>query len=98
VPLIILRNLALYSVYAAVVGALLLQLVGSSRERAEALETPPSARVDVSLSVIDGSPEHSILCTTMAARVTTDAIAVHSQADLETLLQDLGCASSSNRN
>jgi hypothetical protein len=88
---VVLRTLFVYLVYATVVGALLIRLVTVDGAAPAVVDTLPSHQVDITLSVIDGSPEQVVVCTTAAERVASDAIAVHRQADLDTLLHDLGC-------
>ena len=86
------RGLFVYMVYVVVVSTALLHAVSTIGANAAVADVPPTAHSTVSVSLIDGSPEHTVFCSKATNTIGADMLVLHSQADLEKLLRDLGCA------
>jgi len=88
------RGLLVYAVYVSVVATALLHAVSAIGERAAVVDAAPTTYTVVSISLVDGSPEQTVLCSTATNSIAADTLVMHSQADLDKLLRDLGCAPS----
>jgi hypothetical protein len=89
----VVRGLFVYVVYVVVVSAALLNAVSAIGDRRPPVaEAAPTTYSLVSISLVDGSPEQTVLCSAATNSVGADALVLYSQTDMNNVLRDLGCA------